>query len=132
MRVMSPAELQDLSTRIFDAAGSPHDESAWVAEVLVRSSLFGHDSHGIQRIPQYIKDIGDGSLKPDAPFEIVRETRAMAIVDGHRGWGHVIARKAMELAMQKAREVAIGTVSIRGSNHIGRVGEYPALAAAQG
>ena len=131
MPVFSAAELTEIGTRIYDAAGSPHAESRIVSEILVGSSLVGHDSHGVLRFPQYVKDIQKGELIPGAPFEIVRETAASALVEGHQGWGMVIARKAMQLAIEKAREATVGLVVIRGCQHIGRVGEYPTQASAE-
>jgi uncharacterized oxidoreductase len=132
MRYLSAAELQRVGVALFNAAGSPHDESEWVSEVLVRSSLMGHDSHGIMRFPFYVGRIRKGELKPGARFEIERETRAAAVVNGNQGWGPVIARRAMRMAMDKARECSVGTVVVRGCQHVGRVGEYPTLAASEG
>jgi uncharacterized oxidoreductase len=131
MKYITAAKLQQIGTLLLDAAGSPHEESEIVSEILVRSSLVGHDSHGIWRFTHYIGLIKAGQLKPGAPFEIERETRAMAVVNGHQGWGPVVARKAMQLAIDKARAHCVGTVVIRGSQHIGRVGEYPPLAVAE-
>src|SRR5690349_2740133 len=131
MRTLQSAEAVDLAARLLDAAGSPPDESRYVAEVLVRANLAGHDSHGIIRLPQYIDNIRSGGLTPGAPISVVRETRATAVLDGHRGWGPVIARRAMQLAIEKARAAGTGTVVVRGSQHIGRVGEYPTMAAAE-
>ena len=131
MRRMSADQLRRVGTLLLDAAGSPHEESEIVSDVLVNSSLVGHDSHGVLRFPSYVSQMKSGQLKPGAPFELVRETHAMAIVDGHQGWGPVIARRAMEIAMDKARECSVGTVVVRGSQHVGRVGEYPAMAAGQ-
>jgi uncharacterized oxidoreductase len=124
-------ELQQVCTRILDAAGSPHEESEIVSQVLVHSNLVGHDSHGILRIPMYVGRIKSGQLRPGAPFEVERETRAVAVVNGHQGWGPVIARRAMQIAIEKARECSVGNVVVRGSQHIGRVGEYPTMAVAE-
>jgi uncharacterized oxidoreductase len=85
MNYMSAEVLQGLGARIFDAVGSPHDESEYVSGVLVGSNLMGHDSHGVLRIPHYVDSIREGKLKPGAPFEIERETRGMAVVNGHEG-----------------------------------------------
>jgi hydroxycarboxylate dehydrogenase B len=132
MRVLQPEEAMALGARMLEAAGSPPDESRYVTEVLVRANLAGHDSHGIIRLPQYIDNVRSGGLKPGAPITVVRETRATAVIDGNRGWGPVTARHAMALAIEKARAAGTGTVAVRGSQHIGRVGEYPTMAASQG
>ena len=129
MKYLTAAQLQDIGTRILDAAGSPPAESETVCEVLVRANLFGHDSHGVMRIPQYVGQIRSGEIRPGTPIEIERETPASAVIQAQQGWGMVIARQAMKLAIEKARQVAIGTVVVRGSQHVGRVGEYPTMAA---
>src|ERR1700687_4187630 len=131
MRVLQTEAALQLAARLLDAAGSPPDESRYVAEVLVRANLAGHDSHGILRVPQYVDNIRAGSVRPGAPITVVRETRATAVLDGNRGWGPVTARRAMQLAIEKARAVGTGTVVVRGSQHVGRVGEYPTMAAAE-
>jgi uncharacterized oxidoreductase len=129
MRYLPAAQLQEIGVRILDAAGSPHAESETVSEVLVRANLLGHDSHGVMRIPQYVDEIRKGEIRPGTPIEIERETPASAVIQARQGWGPVIARQAMQLAIDKARQVAIGSVVVRGSQHVGRVGEYPTMAA---
>ena len=129
MRYFSADQLKEIGVRILDAAGSPHAESKTVCEILVRANLLGHDSHGIMRVPQYVGEIRSGEIRPGTPIEIERETAAAAVIQAEQGWGHVIARKAMQVAIEKARQVAIGTVVVRGSQHVGRVGEYPTMAA---
>ena len=91
----------------------------------------GHDSHGVIRIVQHLGDIQSKKLFPGAPFEVIHETVSTAVVDGNAGWGQVAAYKAMLLAIEKARQTAVGTVVIRNSQHVGRLGEYPSMAASQ-
>src|ERR1700681_3558670 len=117
MRVLQTEEALALAARLLDAAGSPPDESRYVAEVLVRANLAGHDSHGIMRLPQYVDAIRAGTLRPGAPITVERETRATAVLNGNRGWGPSVARRAMQLAIEKARAVGIGTVTVRGGQH---------------
>ena len=126
-RKMAADHLQGIGTRLFDAAGSPHEESKLVSEILVRSSLMGHDSHGILRFSQYAQWVRSKLIVPAAPFEIVEATSSFAVVDSHFGWGQVAAKKAMELAMEKARDSGVGTVVVRNCSHIGRLGEYSAM-----
>jgi uncharacterized oxidoreductase len=131
LRSLPAEQALQLAATILDAAGSPPEESRYVAEVLVRANLAGHDSHGILRLPQYVEAIRAGALRPGAPVTVERETRATAVLEGNHGWGPIVARRAMQLAIEKARAVGTGTVAVRGSQHIGRVGEYPTLAAAE-
>ena len=116
---------------LFDAAGSPHEESETVGEVLVNSSLADHNSHGVLRFSSHVNVIKSGQLKSGTHFEIEHETRTLAVVNGNQGWAPVIARRAMQIAMEKGRACSVETVAVRGSQHIGKVGEYPTMAAAE-
>jgi hydroxycarboxylate dehydrogenase B len=131
MAVLSAAKLQEIGTALFDAAGSPHAESAWVVETLVRANLTGHDSHGVVRFTQYINHVLNGEVKPGAAITVERETPTTAVLDGHLGWGQVVARRGMELAIQKAKAGGVGIVVIQNCPHAGRMGEYATMPAEQ-
>jgi uncharacterized oxidoreductase len=125
-----PAEdLQHIGTALFDAVGSPHDQSQWVAETLVRSSLMGHDSHGIVRFTEYVNSVRNGFIHPGAEITVEHDMGAMAVLNAHLTWGQVAARQAMEMAMDKAAQNAVGVVVVRDSPHVGRLGEYVEMAA---
>jgi uncharacterized oxidoreductase len=64
---------------------------------------------------------------PGAEFDIVKETPILAVIDGHWGFGQVVAKKSVELAIRKASENGIAAVGIRNCNHIGRLGDYTSL-----
>ena len=115
--------------KIFEAIGVPPDEARIVSESLVNSNLVGHDSHGVIRVPQYVNLIKRGDIVPGAKMEIVRETPNTAVLNGNWGFGQVMCRKAMEIAIEKAKARSVSTVSMSRSNHVARLGEYPAMAA---
>jgi uncharacterized oxidoreductase len=125
-------ELIRFAAALFTAAGVNNDEARQVATSLVEANLRGHDSHGVVRIPPYIRLLRQGELVPGAPLEVLRETPALAACDAHLGFGQVQARRLTELAIEKARAVGIGCGTARNCGHIGRLGEYTELAAAQG
>lgn len=129
MPIFSAEQLNRAGTSIFEAAGVPSDEAKVVAESLVKSNLAGHDSHGVIRIPQYIPLLKSGSIVPGAEMEIVRENHNTAVLNGNWGFGQVMARQAMEMAIEKAEKYSLGSVAMSQSNHIGRLGEYPVIAA---
>lgn len=128
MPTFSADQLKDLGFRIFSAIGVPEDEAKLVSESLVNSNLVGHDSHGVIRIPQYVSMIKKGDIVPGAKMKVVRETPSTAVLDGNWGFGQVMARKAMEIAIEKAKNRSVSTVSMARSNHVARLGEYPAMA----
>jgi hydroxycarboxylate dehydrogenase B len=114
------------------ALGCPADEALIVAEALPRANVAGHDSHGLIRVEQYAKLVRTGDIVPGAPTTVVREAACTALLDGGWNFGPVVARRALEVAIRKAREYGTGTVSVRNSNHLGRLGEYALMAAAEG
>ncbi|HEU4751586.1 MAG TPA: Ldh family oxidoreductase, partial [Armatimonadota bacterium] len=69
---------------------------------------------------------------PGAPTTLVRETACTALLDGGWNFGAVVARRALDLGLRKAREYGTATISVRNSNHLGRLGEYTLAAAQQG
>lgn len=132
MPVLTADQLRKIGTRTFEAAGVPREEARIVAESLVESNLTGHDSHGVIRIPQYLRMIASGRIKPDAQPKVVKETASTAIVDGQWGFGQVNARWATELAIRKARAHSVSAVALINNNHVGRLGEYALMAAGKG
>lgn len=116
----------------FVALGCPADEAESIAESLAGANLVGHDSHGIIRVEQYAKMVQAGDIVPGAATTVVRETACTALLDGGWNFGPVVARRAVELGVRKAREYGTGTVSVRNSNHLGRLGEYTLMAARSG
>ena len=96
-------------------------DAAWVARLLVRANLRGHDSHGVIRIPQYVGSIRKGETNPRPAMQVLQETPTTAILDGDLGLGQVVARRAAEVALDKAARQGIAAVGIRRSNHIGRL-----------
>ena len=132
MPVLTVRELKRLVEEIFIAVGAPPDEASIVAESLVEADLAGVTSHGVMRVPYYVKDIREGRLRPGSDIEVVRETETTALINGNWGFGQVVARKAVELVVSKAKAKALGAVAAFNLWHIGRLGEYTELIAREG
>jgi len=132
MPVLSAAYLHQTVSAIFQAAGVPASAARTVAASLVKANLTGHDSHGVIRVVEYLNNIREGKIDPRAKPEIVRETPTTLLVDGHWGFGQVIAAWTMERLIRKAGEHDLAAAGIFHCGHIGRVGTYPAMAAEQG
>ncbi|MFQ6039747.1 MAG: Ldh family oxidoreductase [Candidatus Poribacteria bacterium] len=129
MPIFSADYLKQAGMKIFKGAGVPDEEAEIVIRLLVKANLVGHDSHGVIRIPQYISLIQRGDLHPGIAIEIVKETPSTAVINGHWGFGQVIASKAMDIAIQKAKTHSVSTVGAHHSNHIGRMADYAIMAA---
>jgi len=109
--------------------GVPEEDAKICAETLITSDKRGIDSHGIGRLkPIYYDRIKKGIQHPVTEFEIIKETFTTAVIDGHDGMGHVIAKKAMQMAIDKAKVYGMGMTVVRNSTHYGFAGYYPLMA----
>lgn len=113
--------LQDFTQRAFVAMGVSEDEARRCTRGLIESELrcLPGQGQGVRRLPTYYERISRGYIQPGATFEIVKESPALALVDGHNGLGSVVAQKAMEIAIDKAKISGVGTVIVRNSTHYG-------------
>ncbi len=131
MPVFSHQALLDLGVDLFKAVGVPTDQAHIMTDHLVEANLLGHDSHGIRRLPAYVDGLRKGTLRPFDEYDVVRETPTTMVIDAKGGLGMVAAYRAMELAVERAKQYALGAVAVHHAGHIGRLGAYPPLAAAQ-
>ncbi|MBI3329105.1 MAG: Ldh family oxidoreductase [Nitrospinae bacterium] len=132
MPTFTAEKLEQITSQAFHAAGTPEEDARTVAQLMVWANLVGHDSHGVIHIPRYVGQIKEGLIVPGAKPEILKETPSAAMIDGHWNFGHVVAKKGMEIAIEKARKTTIACISLANLNHIGRVGAYPTMAAQAG
>lgn len=122
-RIAVPVDaLEDFSIKALAAMGMTDEEARLCTIGLMDAELHYHpgQGQGITRLTGYYKRIvQDGAYSLGAPFEIVKESPALALVDGHNGLGSVIGQKAMKLAVDKAKISGVGTVIVRNSTHFG-------------
>jgi len=116
--------LEKLGSQIFTSIGVPQQGADWIAHLLVRANLRGHDSHGVIRIPQYIASWREGEIDAKAEPVVLQDGPATALVDGKFGFGQIVARRGMEVAMQKAEAIGVSAVGVFNRNHIGRLADY--------
>jgi len=121
--------LRELVASAFRAAGSQDDEARAIADHLVDANLVGHDSHGVIRVAKYIDWHAQDMVLANRHASIVRETASHAVVDGQFGYGQVIGREAMDIAVRKARESGVCAVATRNAGHLGRIGAWAEHAA---
>ncbi len=117
----------------FVGYGIPREDAIICADVLLESDRRGIESHGVNRFkPIYLDRIKAGIQNPVTHFEVVRETPATAVVDGHDGMGQVVGVKAMKMAIEKAKQYGMGMVAVRNSCHYGIAGYYVTMATERG
>lgn len=120
----SASRLRRFIGEAFAAVGLPASDAEAIAELMVLADLRGADGHGIFRLPQYIRRIRAGGINMRPTMRIRSEAPATAVLDGDNGMGHLVMRRAAELAITKARECGIGWVGAYASNHAGPAALY--------
>ena len=130
--IIDHVKLLAFANRIVSVGGSSPAEAAIVAEHLVEANLRGHDSHGVGMLVAYVRDREAGTLSVNQTPEIVSDTGTISVWDAHAGYGQVIARQAVEWAIEAARKHGVAVNGLRNAHHIGRVGTYGEIAARAG
>lgn len=114
---------------VFKGVGVPEEDARICADVLVTADKRGIYSHGVNRLkPIYYDRIKAGIQEPVTKIDIVRESPTTAVVDGNNGMGMVIAKRSMEIAIEKAGKYGMGMVATRNSTHYGIAGYYVMMA----
>ncbi len=114
------ADLFKTTTDIFEAMGMPHEDAELAADGLVTADIRGCETHGVSNMLRiYIQLFAEGKINPTPDWKITHETSAVATIDADKSHGLVMCPKAMDLAIEKAKKVGIGAVTIHNSNHAG-------------
>lgn len=125
------SEIVKFIERALISIGIPQEDAGQVAVLMAESDARGGEAHGVFRLPQYVKQIQDGAINARPNIRILSDRPGMALVDGDSALGHLVMKRATELAMEKARLCGIGWVGTRHSNHAGPAQLYPRMAAAR-
>jgi L-2-hydroxycarboxylate dehydrogenase (NAD+) len=122
-------ELEGFIARALASAGIPPDDATQVAALMAEADARGGDAHGIFRLQQYVKQLQSGGINARPNIRIVSERAGTALIDGDNGLGHLVMKRAAELAIEKARQCGIGWVGTRHSNHSGSAQLYARMPA---
>jgi ureidoglycolate dehydrogenase (NAD+) len=129
MTCVPAQELLALAIRRLEDCGVPAADACVVAESLVQTSLWGIDSHGISRLPHYIRRLQAGSIEPRPEMHFQRTGPCTGQFDGGHGLGILVCHRAMQEAILMAKENGVGIVGCNHSTHCGAVGLYGRQAA---
>lgn len=122
--------LEKFMQEVLIKLGVSEENAKISSDVLIAADKRGIDSHGINRLkPVYYDKIIEGRIDPVAEVKVLRETPATALIDGNHGLGFVVAKKAMQMAIDKAKIYGIGMTAVKNSNHYGIAGYYALMAA---
>ena len=128
MKNVTVPQIEEFSAMVLSWVGIPEGDAKITAHILAQADLRGIDSHGVARLPIYVKRIRLGLINKEPEIKIVGENAGLAVVDGDNGLGQVVANHAMKLCLRKARENGVSFVAVKNSNHFG-IGAYYAMMA---
>lgn len=111
--------LRVFVARVFESVGLPAADAEVVAGLMVQADLRGSDTHGVIRLPLYVRRIRAGGVNPRPNIRVVSEKPSASLVDGDNGMGHLVMRFATQTAIEKAKATGVGWVGARMSNHAG-------------
>ncbi|MGI4807406.1 MAG: Ldh family oxidoreductase [Janthinobacterium lividum] len=120
--------LLAFATDAYTRCGMPPDDAHLAADTLVQADLWGHQSHGVMRLPWYAARLKSGVARPVAEPEMVVDAGAVGVMDGHDGMGQVLTARAAQDAIRRAKAHGIGAVAVRRSNHFGTAMFYTLMA----
>src|SRR6195256_6076387 len=124
--------LINFVAEVFSHSESSPEEAKRIATYLTTANLTGHDSHGVIRVPLYVSWKKTGSVVPDQIAEVVVDTPSLAVVDGKFGYGQTVTPQAVRIGIDKCKKAGLAAIALRNAGHIGRVGDWAEMAAAEG
>jgi LDH2 family malate/lactate/ureidoglycolate dehydrogenase len=123
-KVIPAKELYNFCVNCFIKCGTPKHQAEIIAEHLITANLRGVDSHGVIRIPYYIEGMNKGLIKAKAKIKVVKESSITALINGGKGLGIIVADKATEIAINKAKASNVGIVGAYNLGHVGMLAYY--------
>jgi len=125
--LISAERLRGFIASAYCAVGISEGDAHRIAQLQTEADLRGADGHGVFRLRQYIRRIKAGGVNIAPNIQIVRETAAMALVDGDNGMGHLVMSFAAHTAIAKATQAGVAWVGVRMSNHAGPASLYASM-----
>lgn len=125
-------QLQEFVTALFAGANMPPGDAEFFAKSLVETNLWGIDSHGVLRVPIYVKRLLAGSCNPKPEIKTVKSAITLEVLDGDDGAGQIVGKAAMQRAIELAKTYNMGLVGAMRSNHFGAAATFTRMAAAEG
>lgn len=121
--------LRETVVQVFRNMGVPEEDCHLGADVLVQADMRGVETHGVSNmLRSYVNGYRDGSINPTPDWKILRQTAATANIDSDRGLGIIVTPKAMQIAIEKAKNTGVGMVTIRNGRHLGMASYHAMLA----
>lgn len=131
MRV-SYEEMKAQFKRVLMKKGFTEKGADDAATLFAQNSLVGMFSHGLNRFPRVVSYLEKGEIDPNVVATTEIALGAYERWNGHRGFGPLNAKMAMDRACELAKQYGIGIVALGNNNHWMRGGSYGYQAADNG
>ncbi len=118
------AQLQRFMSVAMEQLGLPSADASVVGNLMAEAELQGSDGHGVIRLLPYARRIKAGGMNLTPQIKITSERAGMALLDGDNGMGHLVMKRAAELAIEKAKTCGVAWVGAHHSNHAGPASLY--------
>ena len=128
MKTISFDHLQRFIRNAFAKLGMPDTDAHTMGALMAEADLQGSDGHGVIRMVPYARRIRAGGVNVRPEIKIVEERAGMALLNGDNGMGHLVMKRAAEIAVEKARVTGIAWVGSQWSNHAGPASLYARMA----
>ncbi len=120
----SAERLGRYAQEIMHARGMSLEEAKTVADALIWANLRGMDTHGVSRIPMYMRIIDKGEMDPKAKLQLLHDTLAVKVIEANRSAGPLAMGWASDLAIDMAQKAGIGMVMVRNTTHTAALGIF--------
>jgi len=129
---IKPELLVQFAQAVYESEGVPKEDAFIAADSLVQADLWGHQSHGLLRLPWYYARLRSGAMKAVTQTSLAVDSNAIAVLDGGDGVGQVVAKKAIDESIARAKQHSVGIVSVKNSNHFGTCMYFTRMGAQNG
>lgn len=126
--IISEKRERDLVVDVLDKIGIVKSDAERVSDVLVSADLRGIKSHGLARLPIYVKRLQEGLINKKPNIKAIKENKGVALLDGDNGLGQVVSSTAMKKCIDLAKEYGFSIVGLKNSNHFGIAAYYSMMA----
>jgi LDH2 family malate/lactate/ureidoglycolate dehydrogenase len=127
-RRISKKTLQNFIFVIFQRCGMSSEDASLLTDTLVMADLRGCHSHGVLRVPEYVRKLTVGGVNPTGQPQVEKDNGATLLIDGGNSMGQIGATYAMRQVVERARSTNLAAAAVRGSNHCGAMAYYAMLA----
>lgn len=128
MELYAAEDLKVFCEKLLTSFGVNQGDASIASESLIQANLEGVNSHGISRLPIYLKRLGEGRINPNPAIDLDIKTNSLLMVNGDNGLGQVVGYHAIKKGIEMAKESGVVAIGVNNSNHFGTASFFCQLA----